>query len=97
MPGIIALALIAIVALTILTFTVHFLFSPWLLVVIAHPGLDQVPPAPFPAVATVHGRRCPAGPEQARRAHVRVAGVVQRLPPMRSIRDCLDNPYLAQK
>ena len=35
MPGIIALALIAIVALTILTFTVHFLFSPWLLVVIA--------------------------------------------------------------
>ena len=34
MPGIIALALIAIVALTILSFTVHFLFSPWLLVVI---------------------------------------------------------------
>ena len=35
MPGIIALALIAIVALTVLSFTVHFLFSPWLLVVIA--------------------------------------------------------------
>jgi hypothetical protein len=34
MPGIIALALIAIVALTILSVTVHFLFSPWLLVVI---------------------------------------------------------------
>ncbi len=34
MPGIIAPALIAIVALTILSFTVHFLFSPWLLVVI---------------------------------------------------------------
>jgi hypothetical protein len=34
MPGIIALALIAIVALTVLSFTVHFLFSPWLLVVI---------------------------------------------------------------
>jgi hypothetical protein len=34
MPAIIALALIAIVALTILSFTVHFLFSPWLLVVI---------------------------------------------------------------
>ncbi len=33
MPGIIALALIAIVALTVLSFTVHFLFSPWLLVV----------------------------------------------------------------
>jgi hypothetical protein len=35
MPGIIALALIAIVALTVLSFTVHFLFSPWLLVAIA--------------------------------------------------------------
>ena len=35
MPGIIALALIAIVALTILSFAVHFLFFPWLLVVIA--------------------------------------------------------------
>ena len=35
MPAIIALALIAIVALTILTFAVHFLFSPWLPVVIA--------------------------------------------------------------
>ena len=34
MPGIIALALIAIVALTILSFTVHLLFSPWLLVAI---------------------------------------------------------------
>ena len=31
MPGIIALVLIAIVALTVLSFTVHFLFSPWLL------------------------------------------------------------------
>jgi hypothetical protein len=35
MPGIITLALIAIVALTVLSFTAHFLFSPWLLVVIA--------------------------------------------------------------
>jgi hypothetical protein len=34
MPGIIALALIAIVALTVLSFTVHFLFSPLLLVAI---------------------------------------------------------------
>ena len=33
MPVIIALVLIAIVALTVLSFTVHFLFSPWLLVV----------------------------------------------------------------
>jgi hypothetical protein len=34
MLWIIALALIAIVALTILSFTLHFLFSPWLLVAI---------------------------------------------------------------
>jgi hypothetical protein len=34
MPGIIALALIAIVALIVLSFTVHILFSPWLLVAI---------------------------------------------------------------
>jgi hypothetical protein len=35
MPAIIALVLIAIVALTVLSFTLHFLFSPWLLVAIA--------------------------------------------------------------
>ncbi len=35
MPAIIALILIALVALTILSFTLHFLFSPWLLLVIA--------------------------------------------------------------
>lgn len=34
MPGIVALVVIAIVALTVLSFTVHILFSPWLLVVI---------------------------------------------------------------
>ena len=34
MPGIIVLTLIAIVALTVLSFTVHFLLSPWLLVAI---------------------------------------------------------------
>jgi hypothetical protein len=34
MPRIIALALIAIVVVTVLSFTVHFLFSPWLLVAI---------------------------------------------------------------
>ena len=34
MPGIIALVLIAIVALTVLSFTMHILFSPWLLVAI---------------------------------------------------------------
>ena len=35
MPGIIALVLIAIVALTVLSFAVHILFSPLLLVAIA--------------------------------------------------------------
>jgi hypothetical protein len=34
MSAIIALVLIAIVALTILSFTVHLLFSPWLLLAI---------------------------------------------------------------
>jgi hypothetical protein len=34
MPAIIALVLIAVVALTVLSFTVHILFSPWLLVAI---------------------------------------------------------------
>jgi hypothetical protein len=33
MPGIIALVLIAIVALTVLSLIVHILFSPWLLLV----------------------------------------------------------------
>ena len=33
MFGIIALVLIAIVALIVLSFAVHFLFSPWLLLV----------------------------------------------------------------
>ena len=31
MPGIIALVLIALAALAVLSFAVHFLFSPWLL------------------------------------------------------------------
>ena len=35
MPAIIAIALAAVVALTILGFALHFLFSPWLLVAIA--------------------------------------------------------------
>jgi uncharacterized membrane protein len=34
MPRILALVLIAIVALTVLRFTMHILFSPWLLVAI---------------------------------------------------------------
>jgi hypothetical protein len=35
MPGIIALVLIALVALIVLSFAVHLLFSPWLLAAIA--------------------------------------------------------------
>ena len=35
MPGIIALVLIAIVAIAVIGFTVHLLFSPWLLVAVA--------------------------------------------------------------
>lgn len=35
MPGIITLALVAVVALIVISFAVHVLFSPWLLVVIA--------------------------------------------------------------
>ena len=35
MPGIIALVLIALVALAILGFALHLLFSPWLLVAVA--------------------------------------------------------------
>ena len=34
MPAILILVLIAIVALTVLSFTAHILFSPWLLIVI---------------------------------------------------------------
>ena len=34
MPRILALVLIALVALTVLGFTMHILFSPWLLVAI---------------------------------------------------------------
>ena len=35
MPAVIVLVLIAIVALAVLSFTVHFLFSPWLLAAVA--------------------------------------------------------------
>jgi hypothetical protein len=35
MPGIIILALIVVVALIVISFAVHVLFSPWLLVAIA--------------------------------------------------------------
>jgi len=35
MPGILALALIVVVGLIVLSFAVHVLFSPWLLVAVA--------------------------------------------------------------
>ena len=35
MPGIIALVLVAVVALAVIGFAVHLLFSPWLLVAVA--------------------------------------------------------------
>jgi hypothetical protein len=35
MPLIIAVALVALVALTVVGFALHFLFSPWLLVAVA--------------------------------------------------------------
>ena len=35
MPFILALILVAIVAVTVLSFTIHFLFSPWIFVAIA--------------------------------------------------------------
>jgi hypothetical protein len=35
MPGIILIVLIAIVAVTVLGFAMHLLFSPWLLVAVA--------------------------------------------------------------
>ena len=35
MPALIAFALIAIVALIVISFVVHFLFSPWLLLLLA--------------------------------------------------------------
>ena len=35
MPAVIAVVLIAVVALAVLSFTVHVLFSPWLLAAIA--------------------------------------------------------------
>jgi hypothetical protein len=35
MPFILVLILVAIVAVTVLSFTIHFLFSPWLFLAIA--------------------------------------------------------------
>jgi hypothetical protein len=60
MPWIIALAFIAIVALIIVSFAVHSLVSPCLLGGRRHRGLDQVPPAPLPAIVRLPPGRIPA-------------------------------------
>ncbi|MGH3200489.1 MAG: hypothetical protein ACRDOA_00810 [Streptosporangiaceae bacterium] len=44
MPGIIILALVAVVALIIVSFAVHILFSPWLLLAIAVVALVKFRP-----------------------------------------------------
>ena len=70
MPWIIALAFIAIVALIIVSFAVHFLFSPWLLVR-RHRGLDQVPSAPLPAIIRLPPGRIPTPGQLSRLATAR--------------------------
>ena len=60
MSWIIALAFIAVVALIIVSFAVHFLFSPWLLVAVAIVAWIKVPPTPLPAIVRVPPRRIPA-------------------------------------
>jgi hypothetical protein len=55
MLAIIAVVLIAIVALAVLSFAAHVLFSPWLLLPHRHRGLDQVRPATLPPVAWLRG------------------------------------------
>lgn len=44
MPGILALVLIAVVALAIIGFAVHLLFSPWLLLAVAIVALIKFRP-----------------------------------------------------
>ena len=67
MPGIIALTLIAIVALTVLGFALHVCL-PVAAGGRRHPGLDQVPAAPLPPVAPeIPATRCPAAAERAAR------------------------------
>ena len=50
MLAIIALVVAAIVALTVLGFALHILFSPWLLVVIAIVAWIKIPAEPLPPV-----------------------------------------------
>ena len=71
MSWIIALALIAIVALIIVSFAVHFLFSPSAAGGRRHRGLDQVPPAPLPAIIRLPPGRIPAPGQLSRLATAR--------------------------
>ena len=68
MPAIIALALIALVALTVLSFAVHVLLSPWLLVAIAilawvkfRPRPSTGSPSAWPPAARPAQSRPPGG------------------------------------
>src|SRR5450755_2136876 len=64
MPVIIALALIAIVALTVLSFAVHVLFSPWLRVAIAILAWIKFRPRASHREPQSRATPCPAGAEQ---------------------------------
>jgi len=65
MPAIIALALSAIVALTVLSFAVHVLFSPWLLVAIAILAWIKFRPRRSHREPQRPATRCPAGAQRA--------------------------------
>jgi hypothetical protein len=47
MPGIITLALVVVVALIVLSFAIHVLFSPWLLLAVAVLALVKFRPRRF--------------------------------------------------
>ena len=51
LPGIIAIAILAIVALAVHSFTGHFLFTPRLLAAIAIVAWIKIPASPLPPVA----------------------------------------------
>ena len=70
MPWIIALALIAIAALIIVSFAVHFLFSPWLLAAVAIVAWVRFRP-PLPAIARLPPGRIPAPGQLSRLAAAR--------------------------
>ena len=78
MPGIIGLVLIALVALVVLSFVVHFLFSPWLLVaaigVLAWISSGRAAPASSGVPGRPDGR--PSAPESRARRPTGVSRLV---------------------